>query len=48
MYRNNLGLVWERTLKKDDNRLLVRDRVAQKTLGYAEPKLLEYKPSRAA
>ena len=42
------GLVWERTLKKDDNRLLVRDRVAQGTLGYAEPKLLEYKPSRAA
>jgi cellulose synthase/poly-beta-1,6-N-acetylglucosamine synthase-like glycosyltransferase len=48
MYRNNLGLVWERTLKRDDNRLLVRDRVAQKTLGYAEPKLLEYKPPRAA
>jgi hypothetical protein len=48
MYRNNLGLVWERTLKKDDNRLLVRDRVAQGTLGYAEPKLLEYKASRAA
>ena len=41
-------LVWERTLKKDDNRLLVRDRVAQGTLGYAEPKLLEYKASRAA
>ena len=33
MYRNNLGLVWERTLKKDDNKLLVRDRVAQGTLG---------------
>ena len=29
MYRNNLGLVWERTLKKNDNRLLVRDRVAR-------------------
>ena len=25
MYRNNLGLAWERTLKKDDNKLLVRD-----------------------
>ena len=48
MYRNNRGLIWERTLKKDDNRLLVRDRVAQGTLGYAEPKLLEYKPQRAA
>jgi glycosyltransferase XagB len=34
MYRNNLGLVWERTTKKDDNKLLVRDRVAQGTLGY--------------
>lgn len=44
MYRNNLGLVWERTLKKDENKLLVRDRVAQGTLGYVEPKRLEYKP----
>jgi len=35
MYRKNLGLVWERTLKKDDNRLLVRDRVAHGTLGHA-------------
>ena len=46
MYRNNLGLVWERTLKKDDNKLLVRDRVAQGSLGYIEPKRLEYKPFR--
>jgi cellulose synthase/poly-beta-1,6-N-acetylglucosamine synthase-like glycosyltransferase len=46
MYRNNLGLVWERTLKKDDNKLLVRDRVAQGTLGYVEPKRLEYKPAQ--
>jgi cellulose synthase/poly-beta-1,6-N-acetylglucosamine synthase-like glycosyltransferase len=45
MYRNNLGLVWERTLKKDDNKLLVRDRVAQGTLGYVEPKRLEYRPA---
>jgi cellulose synthase/poly-beta-1,6-N-acetylglucosamine synthase-like glycosyltransferase len=47
MYRKNLGLVWERTLKKDDNKVLVRDRVAQGTLGYVEPKRLEYKPSAA-
>jgi cellulose synthase/poly-beta-1,6-N-acetylglucosamine synthase-like glycosyltransferase len=47
MYRNNLGLVWERTLKKDDNRLLVRIRVAQGTLGYVEPKRLDYRPSAA-
>jgi hypothetical protein len=32
-------------LKKDDNKLLVRGRVAQGILGYAEPKRLEYKPS---
>lgn len=38
MYRNNLGLSWERTVKKDDNRLLVRDRIAQGTLGYVDPK----------
>jgi glycosyltransferase XagB len=43
MYRNNLGLRWERTLKKDDNKLLVRDRLAQGTLGYAEVKRLEHK-----
>jgi hypothetical protein len=48
MYRQNLGLVWERTLKKDDNKVLVRDRVAQGTLGYVEPNLLEYKPAQAA
>jgi len=36
MYRKNLGLVWERTLKSDDNRELVRDRVAHGTLGYAD------------
>ena len=45
MYRNNLGLRWERTLKNDDNKLLVRDRVAQGTLGYVEPKRLEYRPA---
>jgi hypothetical protein len=45
MYRHNLGLVWERTLKKDDNKLLVRDRVAHGTLGYADPNGLAYKPS---
>ena len=45
MYRNNLGQVWERTLKKDDNKLLVRDRVAQGTLGYVEPKRLDYRYS---
>jgi cellulose synthase/poly-beta-1,6-N-acetylglucosamine synthase-like glycosyltransferase len=48
MYRNNLGLVWERTLKKDDNKALVRDRVAQGTLGYSEVKKLEYRPSASA
>jgi hypothetical protein len=47
MYRNNLGLVWERTLKKDDNKLLVRDRVAQGTLGYVEPKRLDHRHSAA-
>lgn len=41
MYRNNLGLLWERTAKKDDNRVLVRDRVAQRSLGYAESKKVE-------
>jgi glycosyltransferase XagB len=46
MYRHNLGLVWERTLKKDDNKVLVRDRVAQGTLGYADPKRLAYQPSK--
>jgi len=45
MYRNNLGLRWERTLKNDDNKLLVRGRVAQGTLGYVEPKRLEYHPA---
>jgi glycosyltransferase XagB len=48
MYRNNLGLVWERTHKKNDNKHLVRIRVAQGTLGYVELKRLEYKPSGAA
>jgi hypothetical protein len=43
MYRNNLGLRWERTLKKDDNGLLVRDRVARGTLGYVEVKRLEHR-----
>jgi glycosyltransferase XagB len=43
MYRNNLGLRWERTLKKDDNRLLVRDRVARGNLGYVEVKRLEHR-----
>jgi glycosyltransferase XagB len=36
MYRKNLGLVWERTTKKDDNKALVRDRVAHGTLGYGD------------
>lgn len=48
MYRNNLGLVWERTLKKDDNKALVRDRIAQGTLGYTETRKLEYQPSQPA
>ena len=38
MYRNNLGLVWERTAKKDDNKTLIRDRVAEGTLGYGDAK----------
>jgi len=48
MYRRNLGLGWGRTLKKDDNKVLVRERVAQGTLGYVEPKLLEYNSAQAA
>ena len=48
MYRQNLGLVWERTLKKDDNKVLVRDRVAHGTLGYADPRRLAYTPPEGA